>query len=133
MKPQDRLKEGIRTTAFAFRGYNVTNLGRTPELLAHPSYGPTVSAVLGEASKTCTEVLGRPVDLLARIRSAQETTDLTTYAEDVALMRRVVGPSMGVKAAGGIRSHADAQKMIAAGASRIGASASVRILQEAAK
>jgi deoxyribose-phosphate aldolase len=54
-------------------------------------------------------------------------------AEDVALMRRVVGPSMGVKAAGGIRTHADAQKMIAAGASRIGASASVRILQEAAK
>jgi deoxyribose-phosphate aldolase len=54
-------------------------------------------------------------------------------AEDVALMRRVVGPSMGVKAAGGIRSHADAQKMIAAGASRIGASASVRILQEASK
>jgi deoxyribose-phosphate aldolase len=54
-------------------------------------------------------------------------------AEDVALMRRVVGPSMGVKAAGGIRSHADAQKMIAAGASRIGASASVKILQEAKK
>jgi deoxyribose-phosphate aldolase len=54
-------------------------------------------------------------------------------AEDVALMRRVVGSSMGVKAAGGIRSHADAQKMIAAGASRIGASASVKILQEAEK
>lgn len=54
-------------------------------------------------------------------------------AEDVALMRRVVGPKMGVKAAGGIRTHADAQKMIAAGASRIGASASVRILQEAGK
>jgi len=48
---------------------------------------------------------------------------------DVALMRRVVGPEMGVKAAGGIRTHADAQQMIAAGASRIGASASVRILQ----
>jgi deoxyribose-phosphate aldolase len=54
-------------------------------------------------------------------------------AEDVALMRRVVGPSMGVKAAGGIRTYADAQKMIAAGASRIGASASVRIMQEAGK
>ncbi len=53
--------------------------------------------------------------------------------EDVALMRRVVGPSMGVKAAGGIRTLADAQKMIAAGASRIGASASVKIIQEAAK
>ncbi len=48
--------------------------------------------------------------------------------EDVALMRRVVGPTMGVKAAGGIRTFEDAQKMIAAGASRIGASASVRII-----
>jgi len=50
-------------------------------------------------------------------------------AEDVALMRKVVGPSMGVKASGGIRTFADAQKMIAAGASRIGASASVKIIQ----
>ncbi len=49
--------------------------------------------------------------------------------EDVALMRNVVGPSIGVKAAGGIRSYEDAQKMIAAGASRIGASASVKIIQ----
>jgi deoxyribose-phosphate aldolase len=51
--------------------------------------------------------------------------------EDVALMRRVVGPKIGVKAAGGIRSYEDAQRMIAAGASRIGASASVKIMQEA--
>jgi deoxyribose-phosphate aldolase len=54
-------------------------------------------------------------------------------AEDVALMRRVVGPTIGIKAAGGIRSLADAQKMIAAGATRIGASASVKIMQEAGK
>jgi deoxyribose-phosphate aldolase len=53
--------------------------------------------------------------------------------EDVALMRRVVGPTMGVKAAGGIRTYEDAQKMIAAGASRIGASASVKIIQGAEK
>ncbi|MGD2252473.1 MAG: deoxyribose-phosphate aldolase [Anaerolineales bacterium] len=51
--------------------------------------------------------------------------------EDVALMRRVVGPTMGVKAAGGIRTYQDAQQMIAAGASRLGASASVKIMQEA--
>jgi deoxyribose-phosphate aldolase len=51
--------------------------------------------------------------------------------EDVALMRRVVGPTMGVKAAGGIRTYEDAQNMIAAGASRIGASASVQIIQGA--
>lgn len=49
--------------------------------------------------------------------------------EDVALMRKVVGPSIGVKAAGGIRTTEDARKMIAAGATRIGASASVKIVQ----
>jgi deoxyribose-phosphate aldolase len=52
---------------------------------------------------------------------------------DVALMRRVVGPGMGVKAAGGIRSYADAKGMVEAGATRIGASAGVRIVQEATK
>jgi deoxyribose-phosphate aldolase len=50
---------------------------------------------------------------------------------DVALMRRVVGPSLGVKAAGGVGSYADAQAMIAAGATRLGASAGVRIAGEA--
>jgi deoxyribose-phosphate aldolase len=50
---------------------------------------------------------------------------------DVALMRRTVGPDMGVKAAGGIRTLADAQRMIDAGANRIGASAGVQIVTEA--
>jgi deoxyribose-phosphate aldolase len=49
-------------------------------------------------------------------------------AEDIAMMRRVVGPEMGVKASGGIRTYEDAAKMIAAGASRIGASASIAIV-----
>jgi deoxyribose-phosphate aldolase len=48
--------------------------------------------------------------------------------EDVALMRRVVGDDVGVKASGGIRSTEDAFKMIQAGANRIGASASVAIV-----
>jgi deoxyribose-phosphate aldolase len=48
--------------------------------------------------------------------------------DDVALMRRVVGPAMGVKAAGGIKTFEDAQRMIAAGASRLGASASIKIV-----
>nr|MBI2905340.1 deoxyribose-phosphate aldolase [Chloroflexota bacterium] len=52
-------------------------------------------------------------------------------AADVALMRKVVGPGMGVKAAGGIRNLTDAQQMIAAGATRIGASAGVKIVAEA--
>lgn len=49
-------------------------------------------------------------------------------AEDVALMREVVGQSMGVKASGGIRDTATAEAMVKAGATRIGASASVAIV-----
>lgn len=47
---------------------------------------------------------------------------------DVQLMRKAVGPEMGVKASGGIRTREDALQMIQAGASRIGASASVSIV-----
>ncbi|WP_346355065.1 deoxyribose-phosphate aldolase [Azotosporobacter soli] len=50
--------------------------------------------------------------------------------EDIALMRRTVGPKIGVKASGGIRSRADFDKMVEAGASRVGASASVAICKE---
>ena len=50
--------------------------------------------------------------------------------EDVALMRRTVGPEMGVKAAGGIRTLADALAMIDAGANRLGCSAGASILAE---
>ena len=49
---------------------------------------------------------------------------------DVALMRRVVGQEMGVKAAGGVRGLDDLKAMVAAGASRVGASAGVKIVQE---
>jgi len=48
---------------------------------------------------------------------------------DVALMRQVVGPEMGVKAAGGVRTFEDAENMLKAGATRIGASAGVKIIQ----
>jgi deoxyribose-phosphate aldolase len=51
---------------------------------------------------------------------------------DVALMRKVVGPDTGVKAAGGIRTMEDVRRMVAAGATRIGASASVQIMRASA-
>src|SRR6202161_4911328 len=51
--------------------------------------------------------------------------------KDVELMRRTVGPSMGVKASGGIRTLDDLLKMLAAGATRIGAGASVKIVEAA--
>ncbi|OIJ11773.1 deoxyribose-phosphate aldolase [Anaerobacillus alkalilacustris] len=49
--------------------------------------------------------------------------------EDISLMRKVVGPTIGVKASGGIRSLTDAQAMISAGATRIGASSGVSIVK----
>jgi deoxyribose-phosphate aldolase len=52
-------------------------------------------------------------------------------AEDVALMRAAVGAEMGIKASGGIRSLDDLRKMVTAGATRIGASASVKIVEQA--
>ena len=48
--------------------------------------------------------------------------------EDVALMRATVGPDMGVKASGGIRDKETAEKMVAAGASRLGTSATIAIV-----
>ncbi|TVR02990.1 MAG: deoxyribose-phosphate aldolase [Spirochaetaceae bacterium] len=49
-------------------------------------------------------------------------------ADDIALMRRTVGPDLGVKASGGVRTREDALAMIAAGATRIGASAGIAII-----
>jgi deoxyribose-phosphate aldolase len=51
-------------------------------------------------------------------------------AADVALMRRAVGEEMGVKAAGGVRDYEGLKAMVAAGATRVGASAGVKIVQE---
>lgn len=52
-------------------------------------------------------------------------------AEDVRLMRAAVGRDIGIKAAGGVRSLEDVQKMVEAGATRIGASASIKIIEQA--
>jgi deoxyribose-phosphate aldolase len=71
---------------------------------------------------------------LAKQARADYVKTSTGYASggatvyDVALMREAVGPRMGVKAAGGIRSAQDVEKMLAAGATRIGASAGVKIV-----
>jgi deoxyribose-phosphate aldolase len=75
--------------------------------------------------------------LLARTAGAEFVKTSTGFGpggatvEDVDLMRRVVGPQMGVKASGGIRSLDDAQAMLAAGATRLGTSSGVKIVQQA--
>ncbi|MEX0642372.1 MAG: hypothetical protein WD468_06710 [Pirellulales bacterium] len=82
------LQSKIANTAFAFRGYNVTNLSRTPELLAHPVYGPTVLRYLQRASEKCATVTGRPVDLVGRVQRREEP-DLAHYSEAIALVMAV--------------------------------------------
>ena len=60
------------------------------------------------------------------------STGFSTYGatvHDVKLMRRVVGPDIGVKASGGIRTLEDLEAMRAAGANRIGTSSGVQILE----
>ena len=68
------LPDRLGFTAFAFRGYNVTNLGRSTELLNHPAYGPVLARFLNEASEICSDVVKQKTDLVARVRANQETT-----------------------------------------------------------
>jgi [acyl-carrier-protein] S-malonyltransferase len=82
----NQLSMRLRHAAFAFRGYNTTNLGRTPELMAHPAYGPIVAGYLREGSQICADTIKQPVDLLARVQDRRETRDLGDYPEDVALI-----------------------------------------------
>lgn len=77
--------ENLDRTAFIFRGYNVTNLGRSAELLAHSVYGPVMKASLEEAAEIASHELGRQVDLVDRIESGTETS-LDTFADAVALI-----------------------------------------------
>ena len=77
------LRAGIGSASFAFRGYDLTNLGRTPELLEHPAYGPVVKRYLDEASAIAGATLGRPFDLAARALG-REPSSLVAFAEDVA-------------------------------------------------
>jgi [acyl-carrier-protein] S-malonyltransferase len=77
------LRARLGTTSFAFRGYDTSNLGRSPELLAHPAYGPVVARHLAEASAIASDSLGRPVDLLGRVRERAPST-LATFGEDAA-------------------------------------------------
>lgn len=73
------------SAALAFRGYNVTNLGRTPELLEHAVFGPTVERHLKQAAEIYTLATQQRVDLVKRVQLREDTT-LETYAEAVCLI-----------------------------------------------
>ena len=89
------------------------------------------TALLDDNQKAVASTLSK----LAGADFVKTSTGFSTSgatAKDVALMRAVVGPGMGVKASGGIRTLEDLKNMAAAGASRVGASASVKIVEATA-
>jgi [acyl-carrier-protein] S-malonyltransferase len=83
--PPSFLSGRLPSAALAFRGYNVTNLGRSAELLAHPAYAGVVQRHLDQCSATAGDVLDRHVDLAARVKSGEEYP-LESYGEAVALV-----------------------------------------------
>jgi deoxyribose-phosphate aldolase len=78
-----------------------------------------------EKTRACTLAKAAKADF---VKTSTGFAASGATVEDVALMRKTVGPEMGVKAAGGIHSYEEALAMIEAGATRIGASRSVTIL-----
>ena len=99
--------------------------------------GRALSKVILETALLADEekVRGCELSMKAGADYVKTSTGFSTKGatvEDVALMRRTVAPrKLGVKAAGGIRSYADLVKMVEAGATRVGASSSVKIMEEA--
>jgi len=97
--------------------------------------GAILKVILETALLTDEEkVAGCVAARKARAEFVKTSTGFSTggaTARDVALMAQAVDRKLGVKASGGIRSAEDAQKLIAAGATRIGASVGVKIVQEA--
>jgi [acyl-carrier-protein] S-malonyltransferase len=81
----ENLRAGIADIALAFRGYNITNLGRTGELLAVPDYSDILREELSRYSKICGEVVDRSVDLVRLVEERIEPP-LDRYAEAVALV-----------------------------------------------
>ena len=85
-------------------------------------------ALLKDEEKVIASLLSKEAGAdFVKTSTGFASSGATVY--DVELMRRTVGPEMGVKAAGGVRTREDAENMVKAGATRLGASAGVKIVQ----
>jgi deoxyribose-phosphate aldolase len=95
--------------------------------------GKTVKVILETSLLTQEEkIKACELTLQAKAHFVKTSTGFSTggaTVEDVALMRKIVGPNFGVKASGGVRSLEDMDKMVKAGATRIGTSSGVKIMQ----
>ncbi len=89
------------------------------------------TALLNDEQKVAASLLAKEADA-DFVKTSTGFGPSGATAADVALMRRTVGPAMGVKASGGVRTIEDLKAMVAAGANRVGASASVKIVEAAA-
>lgn len=85
------------------------------------------TCLLTDEEKVCAcEISKRAGAAFVKTSTGYSTGGATTH--DVALMRKTVGPIMGVKASGGVRSYEDAVALLEAGANRLGASAGIQII-----
>ena len=95
--------------------------------------GALVKVILETSLLTDEEkVLASLISKQAEADFVKTSTGFSTggaTVHDVTLMRRVIGPEMGVKASGGVRTFEEAEAMVKAGATRIGASAGIKIIQ----
>lgn len=118
----------------ALKSGNVELVERDVRAVVEAAAGKAIVKVIIE---TCLltddeKVLASELSVRAGANFVKTSTGFSTggaTAEDVALMRKTVGPDIGVKASGGVRSREDMEKMIEAGATRIGASSGVKIMQ----
>jgi [acyl-carrier-protein] S-malonyltransferase len=83
--PRRTLPEAIGETALAFRGYNVTNLGRTPELITIDAYRPILDEELARYSAICAAEIRLPVNLAQAVERRHEF-GIDQYAQAVALV-----------------------------------------------
>jgi len=93
--PKRNLIERIPDCVLAFRGYNVVNLGRTPELLEHPAFAAVVENQLAAVSDAASDILKRHVDLVAQVRERREST-LQAYGEALALVLAVEAAQLAI-------------------------------------
>jgi len=113
-KNYDLVKEDIKAVVDAAKGKALTKVIIETSLLNDE-----------EKEKACVLAVEAGTDF---VKTSTGFSTGGATVEDIALMRKTVGPDIGVKASGGVRSSEDTEKMIAAGATRIGASSGVAIV-----
>jgi deoxyribose-phosphate aldolase len=118
----------------ALKGRDYELVERDIRAVVEAAKGKALTKVIIETSLLSKEEKIRACEIAVKAGAdyVKTSTGFSTGGatfDDIALMRKTVGPEIGVKASGGVRSTEDAQRLIEAGATRIGASSSVAIIK----